>query len=309
MSRAAPRSGTRLILGGATPAVLAVLLVAGTGMVAVVSTSLGLLPLYGQPTPGIAGWRDLGPDLSSALRETLMIAVGSTVLAALVGLFVAQVILSEHRSARVVGPLAAAVLAVPHLVGAASVGLLLANGGLAARLAGVDPGAWPRLVAGPWPIATVLELAWKESAFVALVVVAALRTGHRRRLETASVLGAGPWHRWSRVLVPSALPAVGAASLIVFVYTVGSYEVAAFLGRTTPEPLPVLAFRLFGSIELTDRPAAAAAATTGALLALVAATTVLATIPALRTAVAPRAARSHTSTPSGSPSTPAEHRP
>lgn len=276
-------------LGGATPAVLAVLLVAGTGMAAVVATALGAFPLYGAPTPGLDGWRALGPDLAGALRETLTIAVSSTLIAAIAGLFVAQVILSEARSSRIVGALAAAVLAVPHLVGAASVGLLLANGGMAARVGGVDPGGWPRLVAGPWPIATVLELAWKESAFVALVVVAALGPGHRRRLETASVLGAGPWQRWSRVLLPTSLPATGAASLIVFVYIVGSYEVAALLGRTTPEPLPVLAFRLFGSIELTDRPAAAAAATTGALLALVAAVAVLATIPSLRTAVAPRA--------------------
>ncbi|WP_372519919.1 hypothetical protein, partial [Nocardioides sp.] len=50
--------------------------------------------------------------------------------------------------------------------------------------------------------------------------------------------------------------------------SIGSYEVAWLLGRTTPEPLSVLSFRLFGSIELLDRPAAAAAAVTGSALAL-----------------------------------------
>ncbi|MGV3563606.1 MAG: hypothetical protein ACO1ON_10005, partial [Nocardioides sp.] len=46
------------------------------------------------------------------------------------------------------------------------------------------------------------------------------------------------------------------------------YEVAWLLGRTTPGPLPVLSVRLFGSIELLDRPAAAAAAVVASALAL-----------------------------------------
>ena len=58
------------------------------------------------------------------------------------------------------------------------------------------------------------------------------------------------------------------SAIIIFVYTLGSYEVAWLLGRTTPEPLSVLSFRMFGSIELLDRPAAAPAAVTGSALAL-----------------------------------------
>ena len=225
-----------------------------------------------------------------AIRETLLIATSATALAALAGLLLASVMLGQGPGSSVVRVVAAGVLALPHLVGAASVGLLLADGGMAARVAGAAPGGWPPLVAGPWPVATVLELAWKESAFVALVVVAALAPHHRRRAETAAVLGASPWHRWSRVLVPASLPALGAASLIVFVYTVGSYEVAWLLGRTYPEPLPVLAYRLFGSIDLAARPAAAAAAATGALLALGVALAVLASTPRLRTSLAPATA-------------------
>ncbi len=269
----------------ALPALLAILVVAGSGVGAVVATSLGLMPLVGEPVLSLQGWSDAAPDLVLAVRETLVIAVGSTLLAALAGLLLASVMLGQGRGSGLVRVVAAAVLALPHLVGAASVGLLLSDGGMAARISGVQD--WPPLVAGPWPVATVLELAWKESAFVALVVVAALGPLHRRRVEAATVLGAGPWHRWSRVLVPASLPALGAASLIVFVYTVGSYEVAWLLGRAYPEPLPVLAYRLFGSIDLAARPAAAAAATTGALLALGVALAVLAATPRLRTSLAP----------------------
>lgn len=271
-------------LGGATPGIVTITVVAGAGMAAVVATSFGLMPLYGQPTPGLEGWRAAAPDLASGIGESLRIAVPATLLSAAAGFLLAALMLQTSRTAAAVVRLAClAVLAVPHLVGATSVSLLLGDGGMAARLAASSTGAdWPALVGGPWPVATVLELAWKESAFVALVVLAAVAPGHRQRMEVAAGLGARAWQRITRVLLPTAAPAVAAASLVTLVYAIGSYEVAWLLGRAAPEPLPVLAFRLFGSIELTDRPAAAAAAVTGAALALCAAVPALVALPRLR---------------------------
>lgn len=270
---------------GGGPSVVAIALVAGTGTGAVVLTSWGLFPLYGEPDPSLEGWRAAAPDLAAGVRESLLIALPATVVAAVVGLLAAGAVLRGGRGAVAVRTLCLLVLAVPHLVGATSVGLLLADGGAAARWLGVDDG-WPALVGGTRPWATVLALAWKESAFVALLVVAAVGPGHRARLETAAVLGADPRRRWTRVLLPTAAPAVGAASLVVLVYSVGSYEVAWLLGRAAPEPLPVLAYRLFGSIDLLDRPAAAAAATVGAGLSLGLAVVVLIAAPRVRTALA-----------------------
>ena len=212
--------------------VVPIAVVAGGGMAAVVATSWGLMPLYGEPTPGADGWRQVATDLGPAVRETLVLSVGATVLALVVGLGIALVLLAGSPLVRAAS---LAVLAVPHLVGATSV---------------------------------LLWLAWKETAFVALVVLAAVAPGHRERMETAATLGARPLQRWTRVLVPSAAPALAATGLVVLVYSIGSYEVVWLLGRTTPEPLSVLSFRLFGSIELLDRPAAAAAAVTGSALAL-----------------------------------------
>lgn len=271
-------------LGGAPPGIVTITVVAGVGMAAVVATSFGLMPLYGQPTPGLDGWRGAGPDLVAGVGESLRIAVPATLLAAVVGFLLAVLMLQADRSiAGVVRLTCLIVLAVPHLVGATSVSLLLSDGGVAARVAApVSGGDFPELVGGSWPVATVVELAWKESAFVALVTLAAVAPGHRQRMEVAAGLGAHTRHRITRVLLPTAAPAVGAASLVTLVYAIGSYEVAWLLGRAVPEPLPVLAFRLFGSIELSDRPAAAAAAVTGAALALLAAAPALAALPRLR---------------------------
>ena len=114
---------------------------------------------------------------------------------------------------------------------------------------------------------------------IVLVVVASVGSGHRARTEVARALGARPLQRWARVFLPTARPAAGAAGLVVLVYSIGTYEVAWLLGRAYPEPLPVLAFRLFGSIDLDDRPAAAAAAATGSALALGLALCVLILLP------------------------------
>jgi len=268
------------------PGVVAVVAVAGTGMGAVVLTSFGLMPLVGEPSASLDGWRAAAPELGVAARESLLVALPATALALLAGLLLAGVVLTPGRGARVVRTLVVVVLAVPHLAGAVSVGLLLGDGGLGARVLAPD-GGWPALVGGPLPVATWLELAWKESAFVALVVVASVGPGHRGRSEVAASLGAGPLRRWTRVLVPSALPAAGASGLVVLVYGIGTYEVAWLLGRSYPEPLPVLAFRLFGSIDLGDRPAAAAAAATGSALALGLALCVLVAVPAAARALGP----------------------
>ena len=264
------------------PAVLLIGLVTGSGLVAVTATSLGLMPLFGQPAFTTSGYTAGSNDLLLAVRESLLIATASTVLAAVLGLLAASALLGLRGGRATMRMIAVGVVAVPHVVGAASVGLLLSGAGVAPRLLGVSPGAWPELVGGAWPVATVLELAWKESAFVALVVLAATARRHRELAETAAVLGAGPWHRWTRVFVPTALPALAAGSLIVFVYSLGTYEVPWLLGRAYPEPLPVMAYRLFGSLDLTARPAAAAAATTGAVVAVLAAVLALVAAPALR---------------------------
>ena len=259
--------GARLV----APAVLLIVAVTGTALVAVVSTSLGLLPLVGEPRLSADGFTALAGDLRAATQESLLIAVAATVLAAAIGLTIATLVVRAGGGVRLVVGLAVAVLTVPHLVGAAATGLLLSDVGLAQRWSGISAASWPELVGGRWPWATVLELAWKESAFVALVVTASLGRRYADLREVSAVLGAAPRAQWRRVLLPLAAPALASSSLIVFVYSLGTYEVARLLGRAYPEPLPVMAYRLFTDIDVAARPQAAATAVVATGLALVAA--------------------------------------
>ena len=135
------------------------------------------------------------------------------------------------------GPGLGRVPPVPHLVGAAW------------RRAFCCPwvGAWCRRGAGdraearpsgggPWPVAASAELAWKESAFVAIVVVAALGRRHVDLVDAAKLLGAGPAQRLGRVNLPFDAPAVAAAALTALVQRRTTYEVARLLGQADPEP-------------------------------------------------------------------------
>jgi putative spermidine/putrescine transport system permease protein len=242
------------------PALLLTALVVGASTSVLLLQSLGLMPLVGQPRLSLDAYRAVGPDLLASAGLSLALAAVATTLAAVLGLTTALLVASTQRGSRILRLVAAATVPVPHLVGAAAIGLLLADSGVLPRLLGLSPAQWPDLVAGPWWVAVVAEYVWKESAFIALVVFAVVASRLTSYEQTAAVLGASRRYRLLHVTIPLALPALVVSGAIGFVYVVGSYEVAWLLGRTSPEPLPVLAYRLFSSPDLTARPESAAVA-------------------------------------------------
>lgn len=274
MTDASPRGATTRSPWWLAVAVLPVLVVLTVSLGSAVLGSLGLVPLVGEPRLSADGYRQAGPDLLRGTYLSVSIAAAATVVATAVGLLTALVVTGLLGSRRGGGRrwlfvAATSTVPVPHLVGAAGMGLLLADAGLLSRWTGVGSPDWPDLVGGRWWSAVVLEYAWKESAFVALVVVASLATRVASYDDTTRLLGATRWQRLRWVVLPLATPPLVAAATISFAYAVGSYEVAWLLGRTYPEPLPVLAYRLFTSIDLADRPAALAVVVVSAALAAV----------------------------------------
>ena len=250
------------------PAVLIALFVVGGGIGFSLVQSLGLLPLVGEASLSLDAYLANGDDLVRGIGLSLAIATASTALSCIIGLTAALVITQGRSTGRLVAGLSAFTIPIPHLVGAASVGLLLSDAGIIPRILGIPGTEWPDIVGGSWWIAVVLEYTWKESAFVALVVAGVLASRVARYDETAALLGASRARRLRHVVIPLARPAVIVSAIIIFVYTLGSYEVAWLLGRPYPEPLPVLAFRLFTSITLAARPEAAAVAVVTTLISL-----------------------------------------
>lgn len=252
----------------AAPAVLAVALVVGGGIGATALQSVGLMPIAGPAQLTFEPFAANARDVAAGVGVSLWVAGASTVIAVIVGTGAALVIVSGRWGGRVVTALSAATVTVPHLIGAAAVGLLLADAGVLPRMLGVAPEAWPALVGGPSWAAVIAEFAWKESAFIALVVTGTLAARVETYDEGAAMLGAGRWQRFLRVFLPLTTPTLLICAAISFVYALGSYEVSWLLGRSYPEPLPVLALRLFQGVSLDSRPEAAAVAVITAGIAL-----------------------------------------
>lgn len=244
------------------PAVIPVSLVLGATVVLGLAQSVGLLPIVGNADLGADAYSAVvaSGDLWLALAVSLAVASAATALALVVGLATALAVRATRLGGRVLATLAASTIPIPHIIGAAAIGLLLADSGWLPRLLGIDEGSWPQLVAGPSWGAVVLEYAWKESAFIALVVVTSMAADAEELSDTAAVLGAGRIARLRHIVLPLAAPGLITAGAISFIYALGSFEVPWLLGRAYPEPLPVLAYRLFTSTDLGVRPQALAVA-------------------------------------------------
>ena len=99
---------------------------------------------------------------------------------------------------------------------------------------------------------------WKETPFIALVILASLRGVASELEEVARTLGANAWQRFWYVVFPVISPGIVAASLIVFAFTFGAFEVPYLLGQSYPTILPVMAYEEYRDIDLTARPVAMA---------------------------------------------------
>jgi spermidine/putrescine transport system permease protein len=109
------------------------------------------------------------------------------------------------------------------------------------------------------PAAVVVTLAHAYAAFAILPIYVALETIPRSLLEAASDLGARPFARFRRVVLPLSLPGVLSAALVVFVPTVGDYVTPALVGGPSSTMIGSIIQAQFG--KANDWPFGAAVST------------------------------------------------
>jgi spermidine/putrescine transport system permease protein len=83
------------------------------------------------------------------------------------------------------------------------------------------------------PFAVVLTLAHAWAAFAILPIYVSLEKIDRSLLEAATDLGDGPFKRFIRITLPLSMPGLIAASLLVFIPTVGDYVTPSLVGGTS----------------------------------------------------------------------------
>ncbi len=248
-----------------TPALVAVVPVFIVAVGLAVAQSFGIFPLVGRSHLNLDAYRSLfsGPELWRSLAFTSYISLTSTALALALGVLIALGFRRLFSGSRIWAFLLQFNLPVPHLVGALAMILLLGQSGLLARVADsgglIDgPAGFPAVVFDSRGLAIIAEYVWKEVPFFALITLAGLGSVAEDFEAVATTLGAGRLSRFRHVILPLLAPVVLPASVVVFAFTFGTFEVPLLLGGSFPEALPVLAYRKFTNIDLSARPEAMA---------------------------------------------------
>lgn len=292
-----PPRGLRIALLLA-PALSVVLVLFGGGLAYAVAQSLGYRPFLPSPALTLDAYRALwaDPAVRASVGLTLRISVLATLAAAVLGVAAALLVRSLGRTRSAFAALLQITLPLPHIVAALAMLLLLSQGGSLSRVAAaaglVDrPAGFPALTQDAFGWGILASYVWKEAPFIAVLTLAVLSAGVAEAENAARVLGAGPGRRLRHIVLPAVLPAVGAGSLLVFAFTLGSYEVPFLLGRPFPATLPVVAYQQFRDPDLAARPLAMAIAVLTAALVGVCAVAYFALVRRLGVGRAPRSAR------------------
>lgn len=253
------------------------------GLTLGVLRSLGVTPFgeTGGPTLAYYARALAEPGLGETVAVTICVAAVSASLSTVGGIAAALLVRRAFRvlpGSRAVAFLFQLNLTVPHVVAAVGILALFSQSGHMARLLhGVGvievPADMPVLTQDPWAIGIILAYTWKEIPFVGVVVLSLLAAIGDGPADVARTLGATRWQAFRHVTLPLIMPGILASSAIVFAFALGAFEVPAVLGASHPQLLPVLAYEMFTSNDIADRPAAIALSL---MTAAVAALTILA---------------------------------
>lgn len=225
--------------------------------------SLGYMPAVGQTDLSLDAYREIltGGEFLSSLALTFYVAGASTGISTVLAVLAALAL--RRTGGRVSSVVFQLPITIPHLVAAVGIALVISQTGLGARLAAAlgligEPRDFPALLYDKYAVGIIITYVWKEVPFIALVVLASLRGVASELEDVARTLGASAWQRFWYVVFPVISPAVMAASLIVFAFTFGAFEVPYLLGKTYPTILPVTAFNEYRDTDLAARPIAMA---------------------------------------------------
>lgn len=259
------------------PAVAVVVLLFGGGLWTAVQQSLGYLPAIGRTTLSLDAYRQIlsDPAFGRSLALSLWMALASSLIATVLALAGALALRRPQRGQKTTAFFFQLNIPIPHLVAAIGLLFLLSQSGLTARLAYAlglirVPADFPPLVYDRYGLGVILTYVWKSVPFIGVILLAALRNLGGDYEAAAQTLGANRWQRLRYVTLPFLLPAIVSASILVFAFTFGAFEVPLLLGQRFPSALPVLAYRYYTDVDLHSRAEAMAMSVIMAAIIMVA---------------------------------------
>ena len=228
------------------PGVGVLLLLFGLPLLYALGSSFGI-GVIGQASGGFTLEHYRALLTTRAYRDGLTFSFYLSLVPTLIALVIAlplAVALREHfPGRRLFVTLYQMPLVVPSIVAAFLVLILLDRGGMLWRLLLPLGITMPRLVRDEWAVGTVIAMVWKAVPFMTVIIAGAVAAIPEDLRLAARTLGAtGPRVFWW-VDLPLALPGITAATLLVFVGSVGAFAVPNLLGPAYPEPLSLHMYR------------------------------------------------------------------
>jgi putative spermidine/putrescine transport system permease protein len=249
------------------PALTIIVVLFFGGLAVGVMRSFSYMPVIGLTEPNLDAYRAVlaDPEFLRSFLLTFHISFTSTLISAVIAIAAALLLRRSFAGRGTINFLFQLNLTVPHIVGAVGILYLFSQSGFFARMAYqigliARPGEFPELVYDPLAVGIILQYVWKEIPFIGVIVLAQMQALGTDYESVARSLGASRWQAFRHVLLPLILPGVLSASVIVFAFTFGAYEVPLLLGASHPQALPVLAYKTYTDVDLAARPAAMAMA-------------------------------------------------
>ncbi len=221
------------------------------------------------------------PQLSGALRLTLLTGIASTVLSLLLAVIIVA------QSNRHLQQQSSVFLSVPHLALAMGLGFLMAPTGLLARVIAVgfagwtSPPAW-QTTQDPFGFALIAALVLKETPFLVWAMASVLqqdelRQRFGREMIVARSLGHGAASAFSRIVLPQVLRRTIWPIIAVFSYGMTVVDMALVIGPTQPPTMAQLVWMDLndGEVLINGRGAAGTLVLSGLIIAVLAVTLLL----------------------------------
>jgi putative spermidine/putrescine transport system permease protein len=236
----------------------------GGGLALAMAQSFGValpFPHEGGATDAYA--RLTRPHLAGSILLSLWVALASAGLSVMLGSVLAYAIWRLpsflqrcsiiYKTPLILPPIAVGFLAIVMLSRSGVLSSIAFHIGL------VDtPADFPSILYGGWGLGIILAYVYKETPFVILLCLAALRRLDPGLVQTARMFHAGRITIFRTIILPHLAPVLHTVFIILFLYSFGAFDIPYLVGESSPGMLSVEAFNLYFMRELADRPTAMA---------------------------------------------------
>ena len=190
---------------------------------------------------------------------SLKVAAISTICSLILGTSLALWLWKQPSSFP--GQLYAIPLILPHIIAAFFVIVFFSQSGLIASFLYhlkiiKNMTDFPVLVFDNNGLGIILAYVYKETAFVALLVLASLRKIPTGLIQTSRMLGASAIKRLRTCIFPAVSSTLWVVSIIIFLYSFGAYDIPYLIGSSSRPMVSIEAYRLFFEGQIVQRPLA-----------------------------------------------------